>query len=175
VTQLPNKVRVVYIRDTVNPDRVLTIAHRLNDDNITVTYGVSINRPPEWVTGYTSKKSKDMYYSPGDRFNRKKGREIALGRMSADRSGITIPLEAGTTALVTCLKHLQTEHANRRIRRIAQTEYEYIASTQRGLNWLQRHGCGTCSDCFSCDDEDESEEEGLEHLKAAKTMPPNCS
>jgi hypothetical protein len=122
---IPRNVRITYVRDIDNQDRVLTLAHRRNDDN-TVSFGISINRPTQWVPEYQNKNNLSLYKVHGDKFNKKLGREIALGRLACDRSATTIEIPADTSPLLACLLHLSAASEHRHIKRIAKCEADFL-------------------------------------------------
>jgi len=135
MTTIPKNVRVSYIPDTQHEDRALTVVHRLNGDG-TVTFGVAINRPTEWVATVKTADYVSLALVKGDKFNKRKGREIALGRLNTalqERAASTkdhtcgvIPLPGGVPPLMACLDFLAVNSTHKHIKRIAMNEAAFM-------------------------------------------------
>lgn len=121
---LDKNLRVTYIRDPNNSERVLTIVRRLNKDN-TVTFGTSVNKPTTWVARHESRHVKILGRVPGDNFSKKKGRAIAVARLHG-RGSVTLEVEEGSSPYLTILKYLMDE-SDRKVARIAANELLYLS------------------------------------------------
>jgi len=117
---LDKDTRVTYLCDPYNPDRVLTIVSKHEEGF--VSFGFALNRPTEWKTYHEGKRFQTRLLDKGDRFNKKKGIEIATGRLTA--RGTTVPLN-GRTPKRAILESLLT-HENRIIQRIAAHELDLL-------------------------------------------------
>ena len=122
---LDKNLRVTYIPDPNNAERVLTIVRRLNKDN-TVTFGMSINKPTTWVARHESRNTKILGRVPGDKFSKKKGRDIATARLNGVRGSVTLEVEEGSSPYLTILNFLKDD-SDQKVSRIAQNEILYLS------------------------------------------------
>jgi hypothetical protein len=121
---LDKNLRVTYIRDPNNSERVLTIVRRLNKDN-TVTFGTSVNKPTTWVARHESRNVKILGRVPGDNFSKKKGRDIAVARLNGVRGSVTLEIEEGSSPYLTILNYL-IDDSDQKVARIAANELLYL-------------------------------------------------
>lgn len=121
---LNKKLRITYITDPNNSERVLTIVRRLNGDN-TVSFGVSVNKPTMWIPRHESRNTKILTRIPGDQFSKKKGREIAVARLNG-RGCVTLPIAEDTSPYMTVLTYLVESKEDAIISRIAKSEIIYL-------------------------------------------------
>lgn len=78
-------VKFMYLRDPKNPKRVITVARQLTEDGKFVKVGWAVCRP-------TVREGKYIV-SNGDEFNKKRGREIAVGRLKKNGGCLRISVE----------------------------------------------------------------------------------
>lgn len=85
---VPVGVKISYLRDRNNVDRVLTVVRVFDPATQSVKFGWSINCPTEWkradgVTVVEGKRCGTIVFTEkrGDQFCRKTGRELALNKM----------------------------------------------------------------------------------------------
>lgn len=126
---IPPDVKITYIRDDENPERVLTIVRRFDRGTNTVTFGWSVNVLPtvKCVKGVEEIEVKNVVrkvrfhkhtYIPGDQFSRKTGRNLAL-KMLCD-APLVVELEYPTQSpLKACLLRLAaSENVPQSVKRI---------------------------------------------------------
>lgn len=143
-------LRFAYITDLLSDSsnrRVLTIARRLNDDG-TVTYGTAMNKPTTWIVTEDSRNYFSSQRIPGDAFNRKEGRTLAIARLENERTAITIKVPEGVHPLDAVLQDLadNVEGTGDTMYRIAQDELTYreFCDTLQGM-------CPECAaECPEC-------------------------
>ena len=115
-----------YVPDVNNPNRTMTIAYTISGNR--VRFGFSINAPTEWVCAYSSQERITFVKKPGDQFNKRKGKEIAIGRYESKKS--TTLVTSGTLnkrdALIEILNFLAITQGNRHVSRMAKQEAEYL-------------------------------------------------
>lgn len=75
-------VKYLYLRDLKNSKRVITVARQLTDDD-RMRIGVAVCKPNLKPTAFT-------WGTVGDEFTKKRGREIALGRMNKSKEFISL-------------------------------------------------------------------------------------
>jgi HEAT repeat protein len=119
-TTSPRSPLFTYLRDPKNPARVLTIA--LSTENDIVEYGLAVNAPVLHGT------------LPGDRFTKRRGRQIASERMTLQRSSANSGIVSGITesprhAVIRFLADHSAENTVRRICRAALENHEEYTST----------------------------------------------
>lgn len=79
-------IRYTYLHDPKNPKRVLTLARTLEGGVLTVAW--AMNTPPR----KTANMWGDLFREPGDIFTKKRGREIATGRLECSSlEGVVTP------------------------------------------------------------------------------------
>lgn len=149
---LDKNLRVTYIKDPNNSERVLTIVRCLNEDG-TVSFGISVNKPTTWIPRHESRNVKILVRIPGDQFSKKKGREIAVARLNG-RGCVTLPIAEGVSPYMTVLTHLFNSKEDEVISRIAKSEIIYLSF----LDELEQAD----SLLFGLDD-DEDEDHSLEN------------
>lgn len=120
--ELDKDMRVSYIRDPKNYNRVMTVVSQRSPTGENVFVGFSINRPSEWKRSYETKYMHTERKEPGDAFNKQKGLSIALGRLEA--KPMTVPLN-GRTPTRAVLETL-SGHENGVVQRIAAAKLDYL-------------------------------------------------
>src|SRR5688572_12688767 len=119
---LNEDTRVSYIRDPKNRNRVMTVVSKRDATGESLAVAFSINRPSEWKTREEAKNFHMEMKEPGDVFNKRKGLEIALGRLAI--RPLTVPLN-GRTPTRAVLETLRTNE-NGVVQRIAESKLDYL-------------------------------------------------
>lgn len=124
MTKIPANTKIFYVPDMHNKDRTLTLAYSVIDN--TITFGWAVNTPTKWVQAATNRNTILLERKKGDRFCKRKGREIAIGRLNKVATTlIEVDSVSYRTALMLVLDFLSCNNENRTVRRIAKQELEY--------------------------------------------------
>lgn len=124
--ELSKDTRIAYLRDPKNHDRVMTIVSKRDESGENLSFAFSINRPTEWKTRYESKNVVEDEREKGDTFSKRKGLEIALGRLAA--KPMTVPLN-GRAPKLAILKALEDDK-NGVVQRIVEAELDYLDAVE---------------------------------------------
>ena len=126
--ELSKDMRVMYIRDPYNYDRVMTIVSKRDAAGENVSFAIAVNRPTEWKErGLGGEKDyRSFRRDVGDAFCRQKGRAIAMARLATKAT--SVPLN-GQEPLVAILSAL-TDSKNTLVQRIARAELSYRPMAQ---------------------------------------------
>lgn len=123
---LSKDTRVAYFRDPKNRDRVMTVVSKRDEKGENLSFAFAINRPTEWKTRYESKTLIEDEREKGDAFSKRKGLEIALGRLAA--KPMTVPLD-GRTPKLAILRSLENSE-NGVVKRIVGAELDYLDAVE---------------------------------------------
>lgn len=109
-------IKTQYFHDPKCPTRVMTLVFYVGKEQ--TQYGYSINRPSRWVGGgmYERTACDGKFFAKGDQFNKQRGRQIALGRLTA---APLIADLAGRDPLTAIMETLRDASENSIVRRIA--------------------------------------------------------
>lgn len=129
---MTSKTKIRYIQDMRNPNRIMTLVTRVDGD--TLTCAVSVNLPSRQILTEYSDRSFLGETTPGDTFDKKKGKLIAFGRLDCAKEGsnYVLPIDTKTQhPLVLALEALATDKRESAIAssRIARAELEVLRLT----------------------------------------------
>jgi hypothetical protein len=139
--------RYAYVTDLETPHnsrRVLSIARKFNEDG-TMTYGTSMNKPTTWreING----RNRCVFVRiPGDAFSRAVGRKLAVARAECERTAVTIVVPKGMHPYIAVL-HDIARNADHTMASIARSEVAYREFQE---TWGIEEDLDECSDCTNC-------------------------
>jgi len=79
---IDSNVKTRYIRSAKNPDQVMTLVTKVQDN--TLTFAVAINAPPRKTT--IDRTGHVVWGRAGDAFSKDRGKTLAVGRLECERS-----------------------------------------------------------------------------------------
>lgn len=113
-----------YLRDPKNKDRVLTLVTKVEDNKL--SFAVAVNSPPR-VRHVPVSDGLLLLPEVGDRFERRAGARIALGRLECDRTRKSMTFDPKTQhPLIVVLAKLALNQDS--IARIARDELKKLAN-----------------------------------------------
>jgi len=116
--QTVSTMKTRHIRDPKNADRVLTLVTRLAGS--TLEYAFALNSPTRMVKMFEDDREVLFQKTTGDRFSRKAGRKIAMGRLDCPRTRRAVVLDLVTQhPYIAVLTDLSADTDNHTAARIA--------------------------------------------------------
>ena len=97
------RVLFLYLRDSKDSDHVATLARYKHGDMLTFAWAVNKVTTEQTFTREGKTTTTTVTRKVHDVFNKARGRKIAEGRLSCDRSSITVRMEEGDRPLRTML------------------------------------------------------------------------
>lgn len=136
---MDKNIRISYLRDPSNLERVMTLAIKRDEESKTLSYAYAINRPSEWVYETRLKDWVTVRRDKGDQFCKSMGRDIALGRLASKPVVLPLTDQSPKLAVLEALKH----DKNGLARRIADEAQSWEDTCQRleQLVEMQRKKC----------------------------------
>lgn len=131
---MDKNIKIRHIRDVYNPERVMTLLTR-NDGDGKVSYAYAVNKPTEWKTTLENSCYRAEVLEKGDQFSRRKGVEIATGRLDCDRTRTTIEVKAEEHPYRAVLAHILTAETGvvKRIAEFELEEFEYVQDFKEAI------------------------------------------